>query len=61
MAEKNKQAFPAQHQRPPGVEEKMEPEPLVKGEWYKGSEKLEGDHVRAFLATVVPSEVYHPA
>lgn len=43
MAEnKGKQEFPTQHQPRPGSEHKMEPKPRVKGEWYKGSGKLEG-------------------
>jgi NAD(P)-dependent dehydrogenase (short-subunit alcohol dehydrogenase family) len=36
-------AFPAQSQkRQPGLQKPMVPQPSVKGEWYKGSGKLEG-------------------
>jgi NAD(P)-dependent dehydrogenase (short-subunit alcohol dehydrogenase family) len=36
-------AFPEQSQkRQPGLQKPMVPQPLVKGEWYKGSGKLEG-------------------
>jgi hypothetical protein len=36
-------AFPPQSQnRQPGLQKPMHPQPLVKGEWYKGSGKLEG-------------------
>ncbi|MFA5039246.1 MAG: SDR family oxidoreductase [Candidatus Omnitrophota bacterium] len=34
--------FPEQNQEKPGKEYKMEPLPLIKGEWYKGSGKLSG-------------------
>lgn len=43
MADKQqKQQFPRQHQEKPGKEHKMHPQPLVKGDWYKGSDKLKG-------------------
>jgi NAD(P)-dependent dehydrogenase (short-subunit alcohol dehydrogenase family) len=39
----NKNSFPPQHQeKMPGTQEEMVPQPKVKGEWYKGSKKLEG-------------------
>jgi len=42
MATKNR-AFPPQSQkRQPGLQKPMVPQPLVKGEWYRGSGKLEG-------------------
>lgn len=34
--------FPEQQQERPGKEYKMRPQPLIKGEWYKGSGKLSG-------------------
>jgi hypothetical protein len=38
-----KAGFPPQHQdRQPGLESEMEPAPLCRGIWYKGSGKLEG-------------------
>lgn len=42
MAKREKEAFPPQHQEPPGKQYEMEPKPLEKGEWYKGSDKLKG-------------------
>lgn len=41
MTEK-KQAFPEQHQKAPGEQEEMKPQPRVKGEWYTGCGKLMG-------------------
>ncbi len=43
MIKPTSNTFPPQHQeQAPGLEERMDPQPLVKGQWYRGSAKLQG-------------------